>query len=103
MHIVIFITAANKKEARKIAGGLVKNKLAPCVNIVDKIESVFFWDGKINRAKEVLLMVKSRKDKFKKISDFVKANHSYQVPEIISLPITSGLAAYLRWMDDYIR
>ena len=102
MHIVIFITAANKKEARKIAGGLVKNKLAPCVNIVDKIESVFFWDGKINRAKEVLLMVKSRKDKFKKIADFVKANHSYQVPEIISLPISSGLAAYLRWMDDYL-
>ena len=103
MHIVIFITAANKKEARKIAGGLVKNKLAPCVNIVDKIESVFFWDGKINRAKEVLLMVKSRKDKFKKIADFVKANHSYQVPEIISLPITSGLAYYLRWVDDYLR
>ena len=102
MHIVVFITAPDKKEARKIASGLVKNKLAPCVNIVDKIESVFFWDGKINRAKEVLLIAKSRKDKFKKIVKFVKANHSYQVPEIISLPISSGLAAYLRWMDDYL-
>ena len=103
MHIVIFITAPNKKEAQKIASGLVKNKLAPCVNIVDKIESVFFWNGKINRAKEVLLIVKSRKDKFKKIVKFVKANHSYQVPEIISLSITSGLASYLRWINDYLR
>jgi periplasmic divalent cation tolerance protein len=103
MHIVIFITASNKKEARKIANGLVKNKLVPCVNIVDKIESVFFWDAKVNRAKEVLLIAKSRKDKFKKIVKFVKANHSYQVPEIISLPIASGLASYLRWIDDYLR
>ena len=103
MHIVIFITAPNKKEAQKIASGLVKNKLAACVNIVDKIESVFFWNGKINRAKEVLLIVKSRKDKFKKIVKFVKANHSYQVPEIISLSITSGLASYLRWINDYLR
>ena len=103
MHIVVFITAPDKKEARKIASGLVKNKLAPCVNIVDKIESVFFWDGKINRVKEVLLIAKSRKDKFKKIVKFVKANHSYQVPEIICLPIASGLASYLRWIDDYLR
>jgi len=103
MHIVIFITAPNKKEARKIASGLVKNKLVPCVNIIDKIESIFFWDKKINRAKEVLLIAKSRKDKFKKIVKFVKANHSYQVPEIICLPIVSGLASYLRWMDDYLR
>jgi len=103
MHIVVFITAANKKEARKISSGLVKNKLAPCVNIIDKVESVFFWDGKVNRAKEVLLIAKSRKDKFKKIVKFVKAIHSYQVPEIICLPITSGFASYLEWIDAYIR
>lgn len=102
MHIVVFITASNKKEAQKIAGGLVKNKLAPCVNIVDKIESIFFWDAKINRVKEVLLIAKSRRDKFKRIVKFVKANHSYQVPEIICLPVASGLDSYLRWIDGYL-
>ncbi|MFA5276213.1 MAG: divalent-cation tolerance protein CutA [Candidatus Omnitrophota bacterium] len=103
MHIVVLITAANKKEAKKIANLLLKNRLAPCVNIIDKIDSLFYWDGKINSAQETLLIVKSRKDKFSKLVKLVKANHSYQVPEIISLPVTAGLASYLRWWDDYIR
>jgi len=103
MHIVVLITVANKKEAKKIASVLLKNRLAPCVNIIDKIDSLFWWEGRINSAKEVLLIVKSRKDKFSKLVKLVKANHSYQVPEIICLPVTAGLASYLRWWDDYLR
>jgi periplasmic divalent cation tolerance protein len=97
---VIFITCANKKEARRIACGLVKNKLAACVNIIDRIESVFWWEGKIDRADEVLLVIKSQKSKLNRVIRLVKTMHSYQVPEIIALPITAGYKPYLDWIDE---
>jgi len=103
MYIVILVTVSNKKEARAIASGLIKQRLAACVNILDKIESFFCWDSKLTRAKEFLLIIKSRKEKLPKIIKLVKSLHSYTVPEIISLPITGGLASYLRWIDDSLR
>ena len=103
MYIIILVTASNKKEARSIATGLIKQRLAVCVNILDKIESFFFWKSKLTKAKESLLIIKSRKEKLPKIIKLVKALHSYTVPEIISLPITGGLPSYLRWIDDSLR
>ena len=103
MYIVALVTAKNKKEAQKIAVNLIKHKLAACVNIVDKIDSVFFWAGKIDRAKESLLVIKSKKEKLTKIIKLVKALHSYEVPEIIALPIIAGDAPYLRWIDAALR
>jgi periplasmic divalent cation tolerance protein len=103
MHIVIFITASSKKEANKIAQHLLKNKLAACVNIIDKMESFFWWQGKIDKAKETLLIVKSHKSKFHRIVKLVKSIHSYEVPEIIALPVVSGEKRYLRWLNASIR
>jgi periplasmic divalent cation tolerance protein len=103
MNIVIFITAANIKEAKKIASALLKGRLVACVNILDRIESLFLWNKKSERAKEVLLIAKSKKDKFTKIAKLVKALHSYQTPEIIALPIVDGYKPYLRWIDDSLR
>ncbi|MDD2680143.1 MAG: divalent-cation tolerance protein CutA [Candidatus Omnitrophica bacterium] len=103
MHIIVLITAANKKEADTIARKLIKNKLAACVNIISGIKSLFWWQGKLDRAKEALLMVKSRKEKFNKIVKAVKSSHSYSVPEIIAIPITSGFKPYLKWIDDSLR
>ncbi len=103
MHVVILITASNKKEAQKIATGLVKAKLAACVNIVDKIDSLFFWEAKIDRTKESLLVIKSKKEKLPSIIKLVKSLHSYKVPEIIALPIISGSKPYLRWIDASLR
>lgn len=103
MHIVIFITASDKKEAQNIARCLLKDKLVACVNIIDKIESFFWWQGKIDKAKEALLIVKSNKYKFRKIVKLVKSMHSYEVPEIIALPIVSGEKRYLRWLNASIR
>jgi periplasmic divalent cation tolerance protein len=100
MHIVIFVTTSNRKEAKRIAEGLLKNKLAACVNILDKIESFFWWQGKVDKAKEVLLIIKSRKEKLPRIIKLVKSIHSYQVPEIIAIPISGGYKPYLRWIDD---
>jgi periplasmic divalent cation tolerance protein len=103
MYIVIFITASNKKEAKKIAEKLIKNKLAACVNIVNKIESLFWWQAKVDKASEVLLIVKSRKDKLAKIIAAVKSAHSYDVPEIIALPIIGGYKPYLKWINESLR
>ena len=103
MHIVVFVTASNKKEAVRIAEELVTKKLAACVNIIDKIESLFWWQGKVDRAKEALLIIKSKKEKLAKIIKTVKALHSYEVPEIIALPISGGYKPYLGWINDTVR
>lgn len=103
MNIVIFVTASGKEEADKIADRLVKEKLAACVNIINGVESVFWWENKIDRASEVLLVIKSSKEKFAQISETVKALHSYEVPEIIALPITDGYKPYMDWINESIR
>jgi periplasmic divalent cation tolerance protein len=73
------------------------------VNIVDKIESLFWWQAKVDKASEVLLIVKSRKDKLAKIIAAVKSAHSYDVPEIIALPIIGGYKPYLKWINESLR
>ena len=100
MKIVIFITAANKKEAKRIAKGLIEEKLAACVNIVEHIESLFWWQSKVDQAKEVLLIVKTKQQLLNKLIKLVKSLHSYTVPEIIALPIIGGNSDYLNWIDD---
>lgn len=101
-YIVVFITVDGNKEAKKISGYLVRNKLAACVNIVPKISSIYWWKGKIEKSKELLLVVKTKKVIFKKLIKEVKKLHSYTVPEIISLPITGGNKDYLNWIEGSI-
>ena len=103
MYIVILITCSNRKEAQKIARALISEKLAACVNIIENIQSLFWWKAKVDLARESLLIVKSRKLKLAKIIRLVKSLHSYQVPEIIALPILAGNKDYLRWIDESIR
>jgi len=103
MRIIVLITAKDKKEADKIAKLLIKNKLAACVNIIRGLQSIYLWKGKVEQAKETLLIVKSRKDKFNKIVKSVKSVHSYEVPEIIALPVVCGFRSYLRWIDESVR
>ena len=103
MYIVVLVTTKNKKEAQKISASLIKAKLAACVNIVDKIESTFFWAGKIDQAKESLLLIKSEKDKLTQIIKLVRSLHSYELPEIIAIPLIAGNKPYLRWIDAALR
>jgi periplasmic divalent cation tolerance protein len=103
MYILILVTAKNKNQADKIAAGLIKAKLAACVNIIAKINSVFFWAGKTDKASESLLLIKSKKEKMPKIIKLVKSLHSYEVPEIIAIPIITGDKPYLRWIDATLR
>jgi len=98
--IIIFITASSGEEATKIATTLVEEKLVACVNIIPKIHSIYWWEGKVCREDEVMLVSKSTKSLFPTIMDRVKSLHSYQVPEIISFPILEGLPEYLNWIED---
>jgi periplasmic divalent cation tolerance protein len=103
MHIIILITAKDKKEAERIAKKLIKSRLAACVNIVSNIKSFFWWQVKVDQAKESLLIVKSRKEKFNKIAKLVKASHSYDLPEIIAIPVVCGSKPYLNWINESLR
>jgi len=98
-HIIILITAKDKKEAEKIAKGLLEAKLIACANIINGVQSLFWWQGKIGSSKEVLLVLKTKKTLFNKISSKVKSLHSYQTPEIIALSILNGSEDYLNWID----
>lgn len=102
MHIVVFVTASSREEAQRIAQGLVKNKLAACVNIVGGVESLFWWQGKVDRAKEILLVIKSKKEKLSRIIKQVKSMHSYDVPEIIALSVAGGYKDYLKWINESV-
>jgi periplasmic divalent cation tolerance protein len=102
MHCVIFITAGSKEEADKICRRLVEEKLAFCVSTIPKIQSTYYWEDKIHVDEEFLLIVKTRKDRYAALETWVKANHSYDVPEIIALPIEQGLPAYLSGIDDWV-
>lgn len=103
MYIIVLITTSSKKEANRIAQALLKNKLAACVNIVEKIKSLFWWQAKIDCASEALLIIKSKKSKLNQIIRRVKSLHSYDTPEIIALPIIGGEKKYLRWLNESIR
>ena len=98
MPIVILITAKNVREANNIANKLVESKLIACANVIRGIQSIFRWQGKIDKAHETLLILKSKKSCLPKIIKMVKKYHSYDVPEIIALPITDGSKDYLQWI-----
>ena len=97
--IIILITAKDKKEAEKIAQGLLNEKLIACANIINGVKSLFWWQGKIDSSKEVLLVLKTKRILFKKVTVKVKSLHSYQTPEIIALPIIDGSKDYLDWVN----
>ncbi|MFT5169928.1 MAG: periplasmic divalent cation tolerance protein [Candidatus Omnitrophota bacterium] len=98
MYIVVFVTAKNLREANKIADTCVKGKLVACANVVKGVSSVFMWDNKMTRENEVLVMMKSQKKLFKRIMATIKEIHSYDVPEIIAIPIADGNLEYLNWI-----
>ena len=99
-HVVVFITTPNNDEADKIADVLVGQRKAACVNIVPQVRSRFWWQGKIESEEEALLVVKTRAALLDEVIALVKANHSYEVPEVIALPIAGGNEDYLNWLEE---
>lgn len=101
-HIVVYITTGSNEEAEKLSRGLVEAKLAFCVNAVPQVKSTYFWEGKLCVDDEILLIVKTRTEKYEALETWVRKNHSYDVPEVIALPIIKGSEPYLKGIDDWV-
>jgi periplasmic divalent cation tolerance protein len=101
-HCVILITVGSKVEGDKMSRELVESKLAFCVSTIPKIQSTYYWKDKIHVDEEFLLIIKTRKDQYEALETWVTTNHSYEVPEIIALPIEQGLPSYLNGIDDSV-
>jgi periplasmic divalent cation tolerance protein len=97
-YILVLVTAGSETEASTIAKTLVEEQLAACVNLLSPIRSIYRWEGTVADDQEWLLLIKTRAAHFATIVARVKALHSYQVPEVIALPIVNGSAAYLQWL-----
>jgi periplasmic divalent cation tolerance protein len=100
---LVIVTTKDVPEAEKIARGVLEQKLAACCNIVKDLRSFYWWQGKIEDSSEVMLVIKTGRDRFKEIVRAVKSLHSYSVPEIVMLPIVEGSEDYLRWIDDSVK
>jgi len=98
-YSIVVSTFPDKESAKKTAKLLVGKRLAACVQIFP-IESVYLWQNEICDETETMLFIKSQTSHFEKISAMIKENHTYDVPEIIQIPISNGLPEYLQWIDD---
>ncbi len=102
-YIVVLVTTANKAEAEKIAQTLLEEKLIACANIIHPVASFFFWKGKADTAEECLMVIKSRLDLFSSLVQRLKELHSYEVPEVLALPIIGASNEYIGWMDEALK
>jgi periplasmic divalent cation tolerance protein len=102
-HLVVLMTAGSQEEAEGIAGALVGERLAACVNVMPGVTSVYRWEGEVKRDSEWLLIAKSRGDVLDALVRRVQALHSYDVPEIIALPLVGGSETYVRWIDSQVQ
>ena len=97
--IAVFITTPNREEAGLLAEMLVDARLAACVQILPEMESVYRWQGKIERQKEVLIIVKTAHARFAELETLVRSHHTYDTPEIVAVTLTAGSQPYLDWLS----
>ena len=102
--IIVMVTCGSRKDARKIAHALVGQRLAACVSEIGvPVASTYRWKGRVESAKEILLLIKTNKKRFAAVRDAVRKLHSYAVPEIIALSIAAGSRAYLNWIAESVK
>jgi len=102
-YVVVIVTVANRDEAVKIVRSLLEERLIACANIVGPISSIFWWKGKIEEASEFLVFMKSHENHFERLSERIMEIHSYEVPEILALPIIKGSPSYLKWLSNSLQ
>jgi periplasmic divalent cation tolerance protein len=99
-EIVVFSTTDSEELARSIATALVESRAAACVNIVPGVSSIYRWEGKVCDSREWLLVIKTPGERFEEVRSRIRAMHSYQLPEVIAVPVTAGDPEYLRWIHE---
>jgi periplasmic divalent cation tolerance protein len=97
--IVVLCTCASRDEAEKLGRLLVERRLAACVNLVPGVKSIYHWQGVVEESEEVMLVIKSSRELFGRLKEALSHVHSYEVPELIALPVLDGAESYLAWMD----
>ncbi len=100
--IVVLVTCPTAAQARRMAAVLVQRRVAACVNILPGVRSLFWWRGKVDQARETLLLIKTTRRRFEPLRRLISRLHPYDVPEIIALPIQRGHAPYLTWVRDSV-
>src|SRR5687768_5735245 len=98
--LIVLATTPDLAEANRLANFIVEEKLAACVQILPKMTSVYYWEGKVQTEPEHLLLIKTMDDKFEELSKFIRANHSYDVPEIVAIKAEKVSDDYLEWIHD---
>ena len=96
--VIIYCTVPDKRIAKEISKYLIKRHLAACVSAMDRVESVFSWDGEFEKEKEILLMIKTLRQNFEKIKELITELHPYNVPEVIAVPIVDCSKEYFQWI-----
>ena len=96
--IVVFTTVPNSAAGEELAEKIVKARLAACVQILPQMTSIYIWEGKLQKEPEHLLLIKTLPEKFDELSEFITANHSYDVPEIVAIDAAHVAVPYLEWM-----
>lgn len=99
---IVYVTVDRKNTALEIAKKLIEEKLAACCTIISNVESVYFWEGKVQQDRELLMMIKSHLNKFDELERIVADIHPYEVPEIIAVPIAEGSKKYIDWLENTI-
>ena len=102
IYAIVMTTVSSQEEANRIARALLAQRLAACVQ-VSQIQSYYTWQGSLNIDDERMLMIKCKQADFAAIQDCIKINHSYEIPEIVQIPITAGLPDYLGWIGEVTR
>jgi len=98
--LIVLTNCPDAEIADRIARTLVEQKLAACVNRMPAVDSVYRWQGAVERAVEVPLLIKSTRERLSEVQEAIRALHPYEVPEILAIPVVAGLPAYLRWVVD---
>ncbi|TCD48962.1 divalent-cation tolerance protein CutA [Chlorobium sp. N1] len=94
---MVVTTAPSREEAEGLAEGILSNRLAACVQMTE-VRSFFLWEGELQREPETLLLIKTTDAAYRRLEEYIRQFHSYEVPEIIRLPVTGGLEGYLDWV-----
>lgn len=102
MYCVVYVTVPDRESADKLSEVLIRERLAACVNVVDNVNSVFHWQGRVDKGSELLLIIKTKQDLFERLAKEVKAIHPYEVPEIIAMPIIAIDDDYASWFSSCV-